>query len=192
MTWMASLRSAAGLDEGGTPPSSISVDVTNAADCPNRFSKFMWDMSISLSLSTPETRKNSLDQRLLIGIGWILCRSWLSFRHLKLKLTHISGALRQPVLGVFPLLAAEARAAVAGHHLGPLGSLGRVVAVERLAPEHAPCPDVHRALDAVQPLHVDLIHQEESYQSEPITFLDSSIIRCREPAGLRRRRRCSC
>uniref|UniRef100_A0A0A9GGS4 CesA12 n=1 Tax=Arundo donax TaxID=35708 RepID=A0A0A9GGS4_ARUDO len=31
----------------------MSVDVTNAADCPNRFSKFIWDMSISLSLSIP-------------------------------------------------------------------------------------------------------------------------------------------
>ena len=109
----------------------------------------------------------------------MLCRKVLCFRHLKLKLklTNVRGALRQPVLGVLALLAAEARAAVAGHHLGPLGPLGRVVAVERLPPEHAPCPDVHRALDAVQPLHVDLIdHQEEeNYQCQNSEPIDRSI-----------------
>jgi hypothetical protein len=38
---MASFSRAAGLEEGGTPPSSIKVEVTKIADCPNLFSKFI-------------------------------------------------------------------------------------------------------------------------------------------------------
>ncbi|PON99352.1 hypothetical protein TorRG33x02_048950 [Trema orientale] len=49
---------AAGLEEGGTPPSIIKVEVTNIADCPNFFSKFIWDISISLSSSTATQKTN--------------------------------------------------------------------------------------------------------------------------------------
>jgi hypothetical protein len=95
------------------------------------------------------------------------CSATIVFR---LKLTHVS-PLREPILGMLPLLAAEARAAVAGHHLGPLGALGRVVAVEHLAPEHAPCSDVHRTLDAVQPLHVDLFARKNYQRQNPSVLI---------------------